>query len=147
MRHPGKEVVFFAVGFETTAAANALAVYQARQQGLRNFSVLVSHVLGSSRHAGDPWVTQRPGARVSWRRAMFAPMMGCAEYHALARRSPRLPIVVTGFEPVDILQGILMCVQQLGQRPDRGREPICPGCAAPRAISPAQQPHAGSLSV
>jgi hydrogenase expression/formation protein HypD len=109
--HPGKEVVFFAVGFETTAPANALAIYQAAQEGLVNFSVLVSHVLVPPAMEA---ILSAPGNRVQGFLAAghVCAVMGCAEYGPLANRF-QVPIVVTGFEPVDILQGILMCVRQL----------------------------------
>jgi hydrogenase expression/formation protein HypD len=106
-----REVVFFAVGFETTAPANALAVHQARQMGLRNFSVLVSHVLVPPAMEA---ILSAPGQRVQGFLAAghVCTVMGCAEYGPIARKY-HVPIVVTGFEPVDILQGILMCVSQL----------------------------------
>jgi hydrogenase expression/formation protein HypD len=108
---PGKEVVFFAVGFETTAPANALAVYQARQQALTNFSILVSHVLVPPAMKA---ILSSPQNRVQGFLAAghVCTIMGCAEYRPIAEKY-RAPIVVTGFEPADILQGILMCVTQL----------------------------------
>lgn len=108
---PDRQVVFFAVGFETTAPANALAVAQAKQEGLRNFSILVSHVrvppaleaiLASPRRCVDGFLAA----------GHVCSIMGTEEYHPLAARH-QVPIVVTGFEPVDLLQGILMCVCQL----------------------------------
>jgi hydrogenase expression/formation protein HypD len=110
-QNPDREVVFFAVGFETTAPANALAVYQAREQGLRNFSILVSHVLV------PPAMEAILGSPQNRVQAFLAAghvctVMGYWEYHPIASRY-RVPIVVTGFEPLDILQGILMCVKQL----------------------------------
>jgi hydrogenase expression/formation protein HypD len=109
--HPEREVVFFAVGFETTAPANAMAVLQARRLGLRNFSLLVSHVLV------PPAITailSSPDNRVQGFLAAghVCTVMGTAEYEPLAARF-HVPMVVTGFEPVDILQGVLRCVQQL----------------------------------
>ena len=106
-----REVVFFAIGFETTAPPNAMAVSLAKRRGLGNFSVLVSHVLV------PPAITailQAPGNRVQ---AFLGPghvcaVMGTAEYEPIARRY-RTPIVVTGFEPVDMLEGILLAVRQL----------------------------------
>jgi hydrogenase expression/formation protein HypD len=108
---PGKEVVFFAVGFETTAPANALAVYQARAEGLRNFSVLVSHVLVPPAMEA---ILNSPNNRVQAFLAAghVCTVMGYEQYEPMARRF-NVPIVVTGFEPLDILQGILMCVTQL----------------------------------
>jgi hydrogenase expression/formation protein HypD len=108
---PDKEVVFFAVGFETTAPANALAVWQAREQGLPNFSVLVSHVLVPPAMEA---ILDSPHCRVQAFLAAghVCTVMGCEPYEPIARRF-RVPIVVTGFEPLDILQGILACVKQL----------------------------------
>ena len=109
--HPGRQVVFFAVGFETTAPANAMAVFQARRQGLKNFSVLVSHVLVPPAIEA---ILSSPTNRVQGFLAAghVCAVMGYTEYEPLARQY-RVPIVVTGFEPLDILQGVLMCVQQL----------------------------------
>jgi hydrogenase expression/formation protein HypD len=108
---PDQEVVFFAVGFETTAPANALAVCQAREMGLRNFSVLVSHVLVPPAMEA---ILSAPGHRVQAFLAAghVCTVMGIDEYERIARKY-RVPIVATGFEPADILQGIWMCVQQL----------------------------------
>ncbi len=110
-RHPDREVVFFAVGFETTAPANAMAVWRARELGIGNFSVLVSHV------TVPPAITavlEAPDARVQGFLAAghVCTVMGWEEYEPIAERY-RVPIVVTGFEPVDILEGILMAVKQL----------------------------------
>jgi hydrogenase expression/formation protein HypD len=109
--YPHTEVVFFAVGFETTAPANAMAVYQAKQQGLENFSLLVSHVLVPP--AMEAILTS-PQNRVQGFLAAghVCTVMGYTEYEPLAR-TYGVPIVVTGFEPLDILQGIYMCVRQL----------------------------------
>ena len=109
--NPDREVVFFAVGFETTAPANALAVCQAAATGVRNFSVLVSHVLVPPAIEA---ILSSPESRVQGFLAAghVCAVMGYAEYEPLARKY-RVPIVVTGFEPLDILQGIGMCVQQL----------------------------------
>ncbi|MDD4269655.1 MAG: hydrogenase formation protein HypD [Pirellulales bacterium] len=109
--NPDREVVFFAVGFETTAPANAMAVAQAARLGLRNFTLLVSHVLV------PPAITaimESPQCRVEGFLAAghVCTVMGTAEYERLAERF-RVPIVVTGFEPLDILHGIQMCVRQL----------------------------------
>jgi hydrogenase expression/formation protein HypD len=110
-QNANKEVVFFAVGFETTAPANALAIHQARQRGLRNFSVLVSHVLVPPAMEA---ILSSSTCRVQGFLAAghVCAVMGLAEYHPLAAKY-RVPIVVTGFEPLDILQGIAMCVRQL----------------------------------
>lgn len=110
-RNPSREVVFFAVGFETTAPASALAVRQAERRQLRNFSLLVSQVrvppaIEALLSASDNAVQGFLAA------GHVCTVMGVDEYHALAARY-RVPIVVTGFEPVDILRGVLGCVQQL----------------------------------
>ena len=109
--HPDKEVVFFAVGFETTAPANAMAVWQAHQLGLDNFSMLVSHVLV------PPAMEAILGAEDNRVQAFLAAghvcaVMGYWEYEPLAEKY-RVPMVVTGFEPLDLLQGILMAVEML----------------------------------
>lgn len=108
---PERQVVFFAVGFETTAPANALAVHQAKQEGLANFSLLVSHVLVPPAIEA---ILSSPGNLVQGFLAAghVCTVMGWEEYEPLARQY-RVPIVVTGFEPLDILQGIYMCVRQL----------------------------------
>jgi hydrogenase expression/formation protein HypD len=108
---PDREVVFFAVGFETTAPANAMAVYEARRLGLVNFSVLVSQVLVPPAMEA---VLSSPLNRVQGFLAAghVCTVMGTAEYEPIAARH-RVPVVVTGFEPLDLLQGIRMCVRQL----------------------------------
>lgn len=110
-QHPEREVVFFAVGFETTAPANAMAVYQAHQLGLTNFSILVSHVLVPPAIEA---LMQSPQRRVQGFLAAghVCVVMGIEEYRPLAEKY-HVPIVVTGFEPVDILQGIYQCIKQL----------------------------------
>ncbi len=110
-QNPTKTVVFFAIGFETTAPANAMAVWQARQQGLTNFAMLVSHV------TVPPAITailESPGNRVQAFLAAghVCTVMGWTEYEPLAQRY-HVPIVVTGFEPLDIAEGLLMVVRQL----------------------------------
>ena len=109
--NPDRQVVFFAVGFETTAPATALAVHQAAQQGVANFSLLVSHVLVPPAMEA---VLSSPENRVQGFLAAghVCAVMGCREYEPIARQY-RVPIVVTGFEPLDILQGIYFCVRQL----------------------------------
>lgn len=109
--HPEREVVFFAVGFETTAPANGMAVHQAATFGLRNFSALVSHVLVPPAIEA---LLASPDCRVQGFLAAghVCTVMGYTEYEPIAARY-RVPIVVTGFEPLDILQGIHMCVRQL----------------------------------
>jgi hydrogenase expression/formation protein HypD len=109
--HPEREVVFFAVGFETTAPANAMAVHQAKARGIGNFSILCSHVLVPPAMEA---VLAAPDNRVQGFLAAghVCAIMGWEEYRPIARRH-HVPIVVTGFEPVDILQGVLLCVRQL----------------------------------
>jgi hydrogenase expression/formation protein HypD len=110
-QHPDREVVFFAVGFETTAPAHAIAVEQARRLGLANFSLLVSHVLVPP--AMDA-ILRSPMCRVQGFLAAghVCTVMGLAEYRPLAA-TYGVPIVVTGFEPVDLLEGIRRVVVQL----------------------------------
>lgn len=109
--NPHRQVVFFAVGFETTAPANAMAVDLARAQGLDNFSMLVSHVLVPPAIQA---LLASPEVRVQGFLAAghVCTVMGYTEYEPIAERY-RVPIVVTGFEPLDILQGIYLCVRQL----------------------------------
>ncbi len=109
--NPGREVVFFGVGFETTAPATAMAVYQAAQKRLTNFSLLVSHVLVPPAMSA---LLSMPDCRIQGFLAAghVCAVMGYEEYFPLAKQY-RVPIVVTGFEPMDILQGVLMTVQQL----------------------------------
>jgi hydrogenase expression/formation protein HypD len=109
--NPAKEVVFFAVGFETTAPPNAMSVFQAKREGLKNFSLLVSHVLVPPAMEA---ILSSPKNRVQAFLAAghVCTVMGYEEYPPLAAKY-RVPMVVTGFEPLDILQGILMCVEQL----------------------------------
>src|SRR5512142_1002986 len=109
--NPSKQVVFFAVGFETTAPANAMAVFQAQEQGIKNFSILVSHVLV------PPAIEAIMSSPINTVQAFLAAghvcaVMGYEEYYPLAAKY-HLPIVVTGFEPLDILQGIYMVIKQL----------------------------------
>jgi hydrogenase expression/formation protein HypD len=109
--NPGRRVVFFGIGFETTAPANALAVKRARVEGVTNFSMLVSHVLVPPAIEA---ILAAPGNRVQ---AYLGPghvcaVMGYADYEPIAA-AYGVPIVITGFEPVDLLQGLLMAVKQL----------------------------------
>lgn len=110
-RHPEKRVVFFAVGFETTAPANAMAVWQAKQLQLDNFAMLVAHVLVPPAIRA---ILESPGNQVQGFLAAghVCTVMGYEEYEPLAAHY-RVPIVVTGFEPLDILQGVYMCLKQL----------------------------------
>jgi hydrogenase expression/formation protein HypD len=109
--NPDRKVVFFAIGFETTAPPNAMSVWLAKRRGIRNFSVLVSHVLV------PPMITailQAPGNRVQ---GFLGPghvctVMGCGEYGPIAQRYG-VPIVITGFEPLDLLEGIYRTLSQL----------------------------------
>jgi len=110
-QNPEREVVFFAVGFETTAPANAMAVWQAKQMGLQNFSILSAHVLVPP---AIEIILDAPGNEVQ---GFLAPghvctVMGYWEYEPIAKRY-QVPIVVTGFEPLDILQGVHMALRAL----------------------------------
>jgi hydrogenase expression/formation protein HypD len=115
--NPDRRVVFLAIGFETTAPANAIAAWQAKREGLSNFSLLVSHVLVPPAIRA---LLASPQNRVN---AFIAPghvctVMGYQEYESLVRDFG-VPIVVGGFEPVDLLEAILMLVQQLENRQAR----------------------------
>jgi hydrogenase expression/formation protein HypD len=109
--NPGRTVVFFAIGFETTAPANAMAVIQAKARGLTNFAVLVSHVTVP---AAISALMDSPDVQVDGFLAAghVCTVMGFWEYEPLVEKY-KIPIVVTGFEPVDLLHGILKCVRQL----------------------------------
>ena len=109
--NPDKKVVFFGIGFETTAPANAMAVWQAKKQGVRNFSMLVSHVLVPPAMTA---ILQSPLNRVQGYLAAghVCVIMGWREYESISARY-KVPIVPTGFEPMDLLEGILMVVRQL----------------------------------
>jgi hydrogenase expression/formation protein HypD len=124
--NPDRQVVFFGIGFETTAPANAMTVYQAKKLGVQNFSLLVSHVLVPPAVAA---IMESPDCRVQ---AFLAAghvccVMGTAEYPPLTEKY-RVPIVVTGFEPLDILEGIRRTVIQL----ESGRHEL--ENAYPRAV-------------
>jgi len=136
-QNPDRTVVFFAVGFETTSPANAMAVLQARHRGIDNFAILVSHVLvppamTAILSASDNRVQGFLGA------GHVCAIMGCDEYESLAAKY-RIPIVVTGFEPVDLLEGIFRCVCMLEQ----GREGVENQYA--RAVRPDGNPSARRL--
>ncbi len=108
---PKRVIVFFAIGFETTAPTTALTVYQAKQAGLNNFTLLVSHVrvppaLTALLNSSDAEMDAFLGA------GHVCTVMGLEEYEPICAHY-RIPIIVTGFEPADILEGVLMCVQQL----------------------------------
>lgn len=126
--NPDREVVFFGIGFETTAPANAMAVFQAKQQDLKNFSMLVSHVLVPPAISA---IMESADNRVQ---AVLAAghvcsVMGYQDYLPLAKKY-KIPIVVTGFEPLDILHGLRKVVQQL----EEGRHEV--ENAYPRAVDP-----------
>jgi hydrogenase expression/formation protein HypD len=139
---PGREVVFLAIGFETTAPGHALAVHQARREGLRNFSLLVSHVRVPP--ALEAILADGERARGEHRVDGFlaaghvCTIMGTAEYEPVARRH-RVPIVVTGFEPLDILHGLHLCVRQL----EAGRAEV--ENAYPRAVQAGGNPGAQAM--
>ena len=109
--NPDREVVFFAVGFETTAPANAMAAWRAKREGLTNFSLLVSHVLVPPAMTA---ILDSPTNRINAFLAAghVCTVMGYEEYFPLVARY-HVPIVVTGFEPLDILEGVYLCVRQL----------------------------------
>jgi hydrogenase expression/formation protein HypD len=136
-QHPDKEVVFFAVGFETTAPANAMAVYQAAREGITNFSLLVSHVL-------VPPAMEALLASADCRVQGFlaaghvCAVAGVHPYQPLAEKY-RVPIVVTGFEPIDVLRGVHLCVKQL----EEGRTD-CEN-AYERAVRPEGNPNAMAI--
>ena len=130
--NPDKQVVFFGIGFETTAPANAMTVTMARQLGVGNFSLLVSHVLV------PPAITALLESPVRRVQAFLAAghvctVMGMSEYEPLVERY-HVPIVVTGFEPLDVLQGIRQALLQL----EEGRAEL--ENAYPRAVSPEGNP-------
>ncbi len=136
-QHPDRQVVFFAVGFETTAPTTAAAVMAAHKAGLQNFSLLTSHVrvppaiealLSAQDHGIDGFLAA----------GHVCTVMGLEEYVPLAERY-RLPIVATGFEPMDILQGVLMCAAQL----ESGRAQVENQYG--RAVRPEGNRHAQSL--
>lgn len=135
--NPDREVVFFGIGFETTAPANAMAVHQARRLGVRNFSLLVSHVLVPPAISA---IMEAPSCRVQAFLAAghVCAVMGTGEYPALAERY-RVPIVVTGFEPLDILEGVRRAVTQL----EAGQHEV--DNAYPRAVPAEGNPAARAL--
>ena len=112
-RAPDRQVVFFAIGFETTAPATAMTVVQAEREGIENFSLLVSHVLVPPAIEA---LLSAPDNQVEGFLAAghVCTVMGYAEYEPIAKRY-HVPIVVTGFEPIDLLQGIYLCIRQLEQ--------------------------------
>ena len=110
--NPGRQVVFFGIGFETTAPANAMTVYQANRLGIENFSLLVSHVLVPAGDGRDHGFARVPRAGISGGRACVQ-CDGNVGVPGRWPRSTRSRIVVTGFEPLDLLEGIRKTVLQL----------------------------------
>jgi hydrogenase expression/formation protein HypD len=135
--NPHREVVFFGIGFETTAPPNAMTVHQARKQNIRNFSMLVSHVRVPP--AIEAIMTSAD-CRVQGFLAAghVCSVMGTEEYPGLAEKF-RVPIVVTGFEPLDILEGVRRTVRQL----ERGEHTV--DNAYPRAVRPEGNPAARAM--
>ncbi|MET8446191.1 hydrogenase formation protein HypD [Streptomyces sp. NPDC005209] len=135
--NPDRQVVFFGIGFETTAPPNAMTVHQARRHGIRNFSMLVSHVRVPPAIEA---IMRSPDCRVQGFLAAghVCTVMGVDEYPALAGRH-RVPIVVTGFEPLDILEGVRRTVAQL-ERGEHGVEN-----AYPRAVRAEGNPAARAM--
>lgn len=133
-KHPDKQVVFFAVGFETTAPANAMAVYQAARQNVSNFSILTSQVLVLPAMEA---ILAGPGCRVQGFLAAghVCAVTGFVDYAPLAKKY-QCPIVVTGFEPLDILQGVHRLLKQL----EEGRAEV--ENAYPRAVPEKGNPNA-----
>ena len=131
-QNPDKQVVFFGIGFETTAPPNAMTVYQAKRLGIENFSLLVSHVRVPP--AIEAIMTS-PDCRVQAFLAAghVCTVMGTGEYPPLSERFA-VPIVVTGFEPLDILEGIRRAVHQL----EDGRAEV--ENAYPRVVLPEGNP-------
>ncbi|CAN5516360.1 hydrogenase formation protein HypD [soil metagenome] len=135
--NPDRQVVFFGIGFETTAPANAMTVYQAKRLGIENFSLLVSHVLVPPAIAA---IMESPTCRVQGFLAAghVCSVMGTGEYPPLVNKY-KVPIVVTGFEPLDILEGIRRTVLQLEQ----GRYEL--ENAYPRVVPPEGNPAAKAM--
>jgi len=135
--NPDKQVVFFGIGFETTAPANAMTVYQAKRLGIKNFSLLVSHVLVPPAIAA---IMEAPTCRVQAFLAAghVCAVMGTDEYPPLCDKYD-IPIVVTGFEPLDILEGIRRTVLQL----ESGRHEL--ENAYPRAVRAEGNPPAKAM--
>ena len=135
--NPDRQVVFFGIGFETTAPPNAMTVFQARRLGITNFSLLVSHVLVPPAIAA---IMESPACRVQGFLAAghVCSVMGTGEYVPLAAKY-KVPIVVTGFEPLDILEGIRCTVRQL----EAGRHEV--DNAYPRAVPAEGNPAAKAM--
>lgn len=137
LENPAKPVVFFAVGFETTAPANAMAVLRAEREGVQNFTILTSHVLVPPAMRA---ILGAPDNRVQGFLAAghVCTIMGTAEYGPIATEYGA-PIIITGFEPVDILEGIYLCVRQL----ESGRAEVENAYA--RAVKAAGNVHARKI--
>ena len=137
--NPDKQVVFFGIGFETTAPANAMTVFEAKRRGIENFSLLVSHVLVPPAIAA---IMDSPTCRVQAFLAAghVCSVMGTDEYPPLAEQY-KVPIVVTGFEPLDILEGIRRTVIQLESGRARAGERL-----PPRRPGGRQQPGQGDAA-
>ncbi len=135
--NPDRQVVFFGIGFETTAPANAMTVYQAKRMGIENFSLLVSHVLVPPAIAA---IMESPTCRVQAFLAAghVCSVMGTGEYPPLVDKY-QVPIVVTGFEPLDLLEGIRVTVRQL----EEGRHEL--ENAYPRVVPPEGNPAAKAM--
>jgi hydrogenase expression/formation protein HypD len=135
--HPEQTVVFFGVGFETTAPATAMAVYQAKARGLKNFCLLAAHVLVPPALEA---LLSAPENRVQGFLAAghVCTVMGYQDYHPIAEKY-QVPIVVAGFEPLDILQGLYACLAQL----ERG-ESFCDNQYR-RSVQPQGNPQAQAL--
>ena len=135
--NPAKEIVFFAVGFETTAPANAMSVLRAHREGVRNYSILTSHVLV------PPAMRAILGSPDNLVQGFLAAghvcaIMGIHEYGPIAHEH-KAPIIITGFEPVDILEGLLLCIKQL----EEGRTEV--ENAYSRAVRPEGNPTAKKI--
>jgi hydrogenase expression/formation protein HypD len=135
--NPARNVVFFAIGFETTSPANAMAAWMAKKRGLKNFSMLVSHVLV------PPTMRALLDSPINRVQAFLGPghvctVMGQSEYEPIARDFS-VPIVITGFEPVDLLEGVLLAVRQL----EEGRAEVENPYA--RAVRREGNPHSKQL--
>ncbi len=134
--NPNKEIVFFAVGFETTAPANAMAVLQAHTGNVTNFSVLVGHVLVPP--AMETILRDGTHVEAFLAAGHVCTVTGFADYERMIARY-RVPIVITGFEPTDILQGVLLCVRQHEKGEARVENPYA------RAVRPPGNPLAQEL--
>lgn len=110
-KYPNRQVVFFAVGFETTAPSIAMTIYQAKKMAIKNFSVLISHFLVPPAIEA---ILNSEQCRIQGFLAAghVCTIMGCSEYYPISHKY-RVPIVVTGFEPLDIIEGIYLCIRQL----------------------------------